>query len=74
MKYSYIVNYKGRYYGAGQDVPVPQSEEAPKYKKTDIMRMSVAELKTLALTLSIEDAEGLTGETLKESIIAKLGL
>lgn len=45
--------------------------EEKKYSKSDISRMSAADLRTLASTLGIEES---TGAKLKEEIIAKLGL
>ena len=51
------------------------TENAEKqYTKSDISRMSTADLKTLAPTLGIEVTEESTGAKLKEEIIAKLGL
>lgn len=44
------------------------------YSKSEIQRMSTAELKTLAPTLGIDVTEESTGAKLKEEIIAKLGL
>ena len=44
------------------------------YTKSDISRMSTADLKSLAPTLGIEVTEESTGAKLKEEIIAKLGL
>ena len=44
------------------------------YSKSDISRMSTADLKALAPTLGIEVTEESTGAKLKEEIIAKLGL
>ena len=44
------------------------------YSKSDISRMSTADLKTLAPTLGIEVTEESTGAKLKEEIVAKLGL
>ena len=49
-------------------------KEEKKYSKSDISRMSTADLKTLAPTLGIEVTEESTGAKLKEEIIAKLGL
>lgn len=51
-----------------------KKEEWKKYSKSDITRMSTADLKTLAPTLGIEVTEESTGAKLKEEIIAKLGL
>lgn len=44
------------------------------YSKSEISRMSTADLKALAPTLGIEVTEESTGAKLKEEIIAKLGL
>lgn len=44
------------------------------YSKSEIQRMSTAELKALAPTFGIEVTEESTGARLKEEIIAKLGL
>ena len=44
------------------------------YSKSEIQRMSTADLKTLAPTLGIEVTEESTGAKLKEEIIEKLGL
>ena len=51
-----------------------KKEEEKKYSKSDISRMSTADLKTLAPTLGIEVTEESTGAKLKEEIIEKLGL
>ena len=53
--------------------PEEQKQEK-QYTKSDISRMSTADLKTLAPTLGIEVTEESTGAKLKEEIIAKLGL
>ena len=127
MKYPYMVNFEGKYYPAGTDVPVgdeviaeltdnvpdgaldtnadgnvvgtvdaetvaelqEQAGEtvvlAPEetatadaneksYKKSDITRKSVENLKNLATELGIVVEETATGAKLKEEIIAKLGL
>lgn len=44
------------------------------YTKTDINRMSTAELKELAKEKGIENAEDITGGELKKILIEKLGL
>lgn len=44
------------------------------YKKSDIARMNVDDLKKLALELKIEGAAESTGDVLKAAIIEKLGL
>ena len=51
-----------------------KKEEEKKYSKSDISRMSTADLKALAPTLGIDVTEESTGAKLKEEIIEKLGL
>ena len=51
-----------------------EQKQEKQYTKSDIYRMSTADLKTLAPTLGIEVTEESTGAKLKEEIIAKLGL
>ena len=51
----------------------PKKEEK-QYSRSEISRMSTADLKTLAPTLGIEVTEESTGAKLKEEIIEKLGL
>ena len=49
-------------------------KEEKQYSRSEISRMSTADLKALAPTLGIEVTEESTGAKLKEEIIAKLGL
>lgn len=56
------------------DIPVDDKAGAKEYKKSDIQRMAVDDLKALATKLEIEGAQDKTGAALKEEIIAKLGL
>ena len=51
----------------------PKKEEK-QYSRSEISRMSTADLKTLAPILGIEVTEESTGAKLKEEIIEKLGL
>ena len=76
MKYGYTVKRDGVLYPAGDEVPTGDTvkKEEKTYSKSDISRMSTADLKTLAPTLGIEVTEESTGAKLKEEIIAKLGL
>ena len=76
MKYGYTVKKDGVLYPAGTDVLAgePAKDSVKTYSKSDISRMSTADLKTLAPTLGIEVTEESTGAKLKEEIIAKLGL
>ena len=58
------------------DIPNEQEEQKQekRYIKSDISRMSTADLKTLAPTLGIEVTEESTGAKLKKEIVEKLGL
>lgn len=58
------------------DVPKKREEQKQEkqYTRSDISRMSTADLKALAPTLGIDVTEESTGAKLKEEIIAKLGL
>lgn len=49
-------------------------KEEKQYSRSEISRMSTADLKALAPTLGIEVTEESTGAKLKEEIIEKLGL
>lgn len=75
-KYPYIVKKGSVWYPAGTEVPdsVPNKEnvsEEKQYTKTDIHRMSTAELQNLALHQGIENAEQLTGGELKKLLFEK---
>lgn len=87
MIYNHLVKYNGVYYPAGTDVPVgvkPVEEvkkveeveeevaEMPTYSKTEINRMSTADLKDLAKEQGIDDE--LSGADIKKALIKKFGL
>lgn len=79
MKYPYIVNKNGVWYPAGTEVPegaAPIKEENKDngLTKTDINRMSTAELKELAEKEEIDGFEEMTGAELKKVLIEKFGL
>lgn len=84
MKYPYIVNKNGVWYHAGADVPEDISPIVTDnlteklvhngHTKTEINRMSTAELQTLALENDIDGAEQMTGAELKKVLIEKFGL
>lgn len=83
MIFKHQVKYNGVYYPAGTDVPVGNKPvedkktvevEEEKYTKTDINRMSTAELKALAKSESIESAEDMTGAELKKVLIEHFDL
>ena len=87
MIYKHLVKYNGVYYPAGTDVPVgvkPVEEvkkveevkevvaEMPTYSKTEINRMSTADLKELAKEQGIDNE--LSGADIKKALIKKFGL
>lgn len=56
------------------EIPDGGSAKVAQYKKSDIARMKVEDLKKLAVELEIAGVDEATGEKLKEEIIDKLGL
>lgn len=54
--------------------PVVKEETKKTYTKSEITTMSTSDLKELAVSLGIEDAENTSGMKLKPIIIEKLGL
>ena len=79
MKYPYIVNKNGVWYPAGAEVPeeaAPHNKESDQkqYTKTDINRMSTAELQELAAEIGIENASCTNGGELKKLLIEHFGL
>ena len=89
MRYNHLVNHNGKYYAAGEEVPdttekksaeatVPENEPLPfepkQYTKTEINRMSTAELQQLAAENGIENASETSGGELKKQLIELFGL
>ena len=84
MKYPYIVNKNGVWYPSGADVPEDAIHIAADNltekiahsgrTKTEINRMSTAELQELALENGIGGADEMTGAELKKVLIEKFGL
>ena len=90
MVFKHLVKYNGVYYPAGADVPVGDKpvdnkkkldevveEKATlenKFTKSEITRMSTADLKEVAKLNGIENAEDMTGAKLKEVLIEKFEL
>ena len=78
MIYPYEVKFNGEYYEAGEEVPEEATEEngtySEKYTKTEINKMSIAELKNLAISVGIADADKKTGSELKKMLIEFYGL
>ena len=84
MIYPYIVNKNGVWYPAGADVPEDISTITADNltgklvhngrTKTEINRMSTAELQELALENNVDGADEMTGAELKKVLIEKFGL
>ena len=55
-------------------VETENKEDQRKYSRSEITRMSAADLKKFAKNLGIEVTEESTGKALKEQILEKLGL
>ena len=67
----------GKWYKAGEEISIAEPQEgskANKYTKTEINRMSTAELQELALENGINGADGMTGADLKKVLIEHFGL
>lgn len=54
--------------------PLPFPEETPKHTKSEINRMSTAELQNLAASIGIDGAFEMTGADLKKRMISELNL
>ena len=67
----------GKWYKAGEEISLakPQAEEKQnQYTKTEINRMSTAELQALALENGVDGSDEMTGSELKKVLIEKFGL
>lgn len=82
MVYECKTKYKGKWYMPGEEVPEEKSQvpsdfmNPPNitYTKTEINRMSTADLQKLATEQGIENAQTTSGAELKEILIAKFNL
>ena len=79
MKYPYIVCKNGVWYPAGTEVPEDNPNTKTEngqnqYTKTEINRMSTAELQALALENGVDGSDEMTGAELKKVLIEKFGL
>lgn len=83
MKADCTMKINGVWYKAGDEIPeknnspvsfnsATSSEKA--YTKTEINRMSTADLQTLATEQGIENADEVSGSELKKMLIEKFGL
>ena len=67
----------GKWYKAGEEISLAKPQEEAKqnqYTKTEINRMSTAELQTLALENGVDGSDEMTGAELKKVLIEKFGL
>ena len=67
----------GKWYKAGEEISLAKQQAEVKqnqYTKTEINRMSTAELQVLAIENGINGAEGMTGADLKKVLIEHFGL
>lgn len=83
MVAKHSVKVNGKWYRAGDEIspakpqknePEHKKTEQPQYTKTDINRMSTAELQSLAAEVGIENAFETSGGELKKLLIEHFGL
>lgn len=71
------MKFNGKWYKAGEEISLakPQAEaKQNQYTKTEINRMSTAELQALALENGVDGSDEMTGAELKKVLIEKFGL
>ena len=71
------MKFNGKWYKAGEEISLAKPQEEVKqnqYTKTEINRMSTAELQTLALENGIDGSNEMTGAELKKILIEHFGL
>jgi hypothetical protein len=76
MVAEYTVKRNGKWYKAGDEIPniAPGEKSSSGYTKTEINRMSTADLQSLAAEHGIEGAEEISGAELKRILIEQFGL
>lgn len=81
MKFDYKVKYKGKWYLPGEEIPEEtvtevkeEIQEETAYTKTEINRMSTADLQKLAAEHGVSGAEEISGAELKKILIEKFEL
>ena len=75
MTAQYTVKFNGKWYKAGEEIEETQTVSSSfNYTKTDINRMSTADLQALATEQGISGAELISGSELKKLLIEKFGL
>lgn len=74
MVYEYKVKHKGKWYLPGEEIPEGTEQPTQPYAKTDIKRMSTADLQKLAGEKGIENADSFSGADLKKMLIDLMNL
>lgn len=75
MVATHTIKCGGKWYKAGEKIPESNSPvPSVGYTKTEINRMSTADLQKLATEQGIENAQATSGAELKEILIAKFNL
>ena len=85
MTFGHKVKYNGKWYMPGEKIAEVEKSASSfsentnlsvekSYKKTEINRMSTAELQELALENNVDGADEMTGAELKKVLIEKFGL
>lgn len=75
MTAQYTVKFNGKWYKAGEKIEETRTVSSSfNFTKTDINRMSTADLQTLAKEQGIGGAELLSGAELKKLLIEKFNL
>ena len=76
MVAEYTVKRNGKWFKAGEEIPdiVPGEKSSGGYTKTEINRMSTADLQAIASEHVIEEADQISGAELKRILIEQFGL
>ena len=76
MVAEYTVKRNGKWFKAGEEIPdiVLGEKSSGGYTKTEINRMSTADLQALASEHGIEEADQISGAELKRILIEQFGL
>ena len=76
MVAEYTVKRNGKWFKAGEEIPdiFPGEKSSGGYTKTEINRMSTADLQALAYEHGIEEADQISGAELKRILIEQFGL
>ena len=76
MVAEYTVKRNGKWFKAGEEIPdiFPGEKSSGGYTKTEINRMSTADLKELAREHEVSNVDDMTGQDLKEYFITRFNL